>query len=101
VVGEFDRVDKEQVQATAPDARDAVAAEAKELQAKTRIDKELRLQRWGGEAVTLENLDAWEEGGESCAVVVAASPKLETTRGVGLLSAKATARSTSCGWHPS
>jgi hypothetical protein len=84
VVGEFDLVDKEQVKATVQDARDAVVAQAKELQAMTRIDRGFGFDEEAAKEITVKNLAALERG-KTCPVVVAASPELVTTRGVALL----------------
>jgi tRNA G18 (ribose-2'-O)-methylase SpoU len=84
VVGEFDLVDKEQVKATVQDARDAVDKQANELKAMTKIDKTFGFNEEVAKAVTIKNLDDLSQG-QSCSVVVAASPQLETTRGVALL----------------
>jgi tRNA G18 (ribose-2'-O)-methylase SpoU len=84
VVGEFDLVDKEQVKATVEKSWAALEAQKKELQAMVKIDKSFGFDEEAAKAVTLKNLDGLAQG-TSCRVVVAASPQLETTRGVAVL----------------
>jgi hypothetical protein len=84
VIGEFDLVDKEQVKKTIQKGQAAVAAQAGELQKMAQINMAFGFDEQAAKALTTKNLEGLDEG-QSCAVLVAGSPELTSTRGVALL----------------
>ena len=83
VVPQFGLVDKDQVKQTVQGTRDAVAAQAEVLKQMATI-KLLGFDEEAAKKLTVQNLEKLDEG-DSCKVIVAGGPQLESTRGVALL----------------